>query len=117
MQLGPYAEKLRTILLNNQQVRQDQYPVLGTLILNSDGFPLAGFVDSPVCIRLDQVHGYIMAFAGCEWKIIMSDHWVPNVFESMQHAIGENGEINLITMHDSDIRSWRQLAQDQRGKV
>jgi hypothetical protein len=112
--LGPYSEKLRLIILNDEKVPQDAYPILGTLILDPKGYPFKGFVDNPICKRLGPARAYAMCFAGCEWKIFMSDHWVPKAFESMQHALSEKGDLYLVAMHYSTIPSTRRLAVSLR---
>jgi hypothetical protein len=115
--LGPYSEKLRLTILKDRKVPQDAYPILGTLILNSKGYPFKGFVANPVCKRLGPAWAYGICFANCEWSIVMSDHWVPKAFEDLQHVLSEDGKLHLIAMHHSTIPSLRQLADLlRRGK-
>ena len=108
--LGTYSEKLRLILLKDKFVPQDAYPILGTLILNNEGYIL-NVIDNPICNRIESARGYTMCFGGCEWKIVMSDHWVPPQLEVMQHILNERGELHLITKHHSEIHSAKQLVK------
>jgi hypothetical protein len=111
MQLGPYGERLRKILLEDEQVPQNQYPVLGKLILGPDGYPVRGLVTNPDRIKLGQATAYRMAFALCEWIMIMSDHWVPKPFDEMHKTLAPNGDIYLVTQSYRDVPSVRVLAK------
>ncbi len=112
--LGPYSEKLRKIILDDEHVPQNAYPVLGRLILDNDGRPFRGFVADPLCIRHGQVRRYSICFAGCEWNFFMSDHGVPKPFDDLQHAIAENGELYLIAMHHGTIPAIKQIVERLR---
>lgn len=117
MDLGPYSEKLRSIVLKDEKVRQDAYPIFGRVILDDEGYPFKGFVTDALCIRHGQARRYSMCFAGCEWNIFMSDHGVPKPFEALQHTLSEDGKLHLMATHHSKIPSVRQIAQRmRRGK-
>jgi len=110
VQLGPYSEKLRHILLGDRNVVPDHYPILGTLILDSDGMPFHGCVTQPVPTRYEQATGYTMCFAGCHWRIIISDHWVPKRLDVMKRMLDVDGSLRLMTDHFSGIPFLRRMA-------
>jgi len=112
--LGPYSDKLRLILLKNKFVPQDAYPILGSLILDSKGYPFKGFIDNPITKRCGPAWVYVMCFASCEWNIFMSDQGVPKAFENLQNVLSEDGKLHLIAMDLSTIRSPSQLADSLR---
>jgi len=117
IQLGPYSEKLRDILLNDRPVSQHQYPILGRLVLDNTGMPFHGCITQPVARRLEQSQGYSMCFGGCQWMILMSDHWVPRRLESMKQGLCENGDFHLITAHFSQIGFLRQMSQRMKREA
>ena len=112
--LGPYSEKLREILLDNRRVRQDQYPLLGVLILDSLGNPLNGCVTQPVLTRFGHVRAYAMHFGGCRWTLVMSDHFVPRELQPLQHVVGEDDRLLLVTQHHTEDRFLRMMGQRLR---
>lgn len=111
IRLGPYAEKLRTILLNDQFVPQQHYPVLCSIILDPDGNPFIGYVDNPYGIRIEAVRSYRMAFGGCMWTLVMSDHGVPKKLESLEHVLSESGDLHLLVKSYRSFPSIRQIGR------
>ncbi len=99
MSLGPYAEKVRQILSEDRPVDQTHYPMWGALIVDNAGQLFHGCVTQPATRRFDKVWGYSMHFAGCEWTVVMSDHWVPRDLEPLQHALSKDGRLVLGTQH------------------
>ncbi len=95
VQLGPYAEKLRAILIKGEYVPPDHYPVLVKLILDTNGMPATGSVANPVHLKNERFHLYFMLFMGCEWLVFMSDHGVPKPFDDLKEYFQE-GQLHLI---------------------
>lgn len=115
MKLGPYAEKLRSILLENKSVRQNHYPLMGTLILDDVGTPFHGLVSQPTMRRFEHSRAYSMHFCGCAWTLVMSDHWVPRKSDAFQQAVRESGKLLLRTRHHAQDPFLRMMSQRLRA--
>jgi len=115
MSLGPYAEKLRLILFEDRAVDQTHYIMWGNLIVDDTGQLFHGLVTQPATRRFDKVQGYSMHFAGCEWTVVMSDHWVPRHLEPLQRALSEDGRLLLGTQHFKQNPILRQMSQRRKA--
>ena len=109
VKLGPYSEKLRNILINNEPVKQNEYPLIARLLLNDDGTPFTG-VTQPYTQQFDLSQGYVMCFGGCEWTIIMSDQ-LPKRLQPLGQLIRENGDLHLCTAHVSQNPFLRKMGK------
>ena len=114
VEFGPFAEKLRTILLENRRVPQSKYPLMGILILDDAGKPFHGCVTQPFKNRSDGLQEYAMQFGGCEWTLILSDEPLPKDIDLLQHVVGENGTIYLVTQHHSANRFLSMMGRRMR---
>lgn len=92
---GPYSERLRSILHANQYVPPEHYPVLGQLILSDNGYPWQGCVTQLSALRFDSVHSYSMCFAGCQWSLVLSDHYLPKKLMPLRRTLTREGSIIL----------------------
>ena len=73
--LGPYAEKLRAMLLSNNPGPVAHYPILGRLMLRGARVYSAGPVGvAPLRGRHENSRKYILCYCGIEWMVILTDH-------------------------------------------
>jgi len=114
--LGPYAEKLRLILFEDKPVDQTHYIMWGDLIVDDAGRLFHGLVTQPSERRIDNVRAYSMHFAGCEWTVVMSDHWVPRKLEPRQHVLSKYpGLLSLGTQHFKQNPILRQMSRRRKA--
>ena len=71
--LGPYAEKLRIAILNDDPGEPGEYPFIGQVIVNDQQRVEHRLVSGPYRSRVDHFHVYYLCYAGCEWSFIVTD--------------------------------------------
>ena len=71
--LGPYAERIRRILLSESPLDADAYPILCTILVYPDTREVASsLIASPFRMRLDGAKGYFFVFGGCAWIFLVA---------------------------------------------
>jgi hypothetical protein len=114
VRLGPYAEKLRRIVLNNRRIPKGHYPFFATLVLDERGSPFFGRVSSPEVNRVAQAHSYCMIFGGFEWRALITDHWaIPGVRGSHRFFM-EDGGVRIVAKQYSNIAPLRMAIESIR---
>ena len=109
MHLGSYGEKLRRIVLDGDRVSEQQYLLVAKLILGEGGLPLSGYVDTPLLVRHDHIWRYRMAFACCEWHVIMCDHPLPQSLHRLAPSVMEDGDIHLIAVPSHELPALKHV--------
>ncbi len=98
--LGPYEDKLRKILFNDDSVPQDHYPIFGYVLTEDDG-RIHHEVGAPLTSQHDGSRCYVSRYAGCDWTIIITDHPSRNQMD-LSEALLTDGTITLRAMHFSE---------------
>jgi len=71
--LGPYEEKLRQHLYNDDPGNDHFCPFYGIVIVNPDTTVCYDIVTGPYQSRFEHSHVYYMCYAGCEWTFIVTE--------------------------------------------
>ena len=103
--LGPYEEKLRVSLLNEDPGSPADYPCFITAVLLRGRFE-ASWIIPPEHIRVHGVHCYRMVISG-----ILYTFWVTNkplVIDASQIAINEQGNFLMTVEHLEKIEFLRE---------
>ncbi|GAG88907.1 unnamed protein product [marine sediment metagenome] len=104
--LGPYAERIRNMLLNEKAGSVGSLPVLGCLLLNDDNSIMDKLITEPGVAHCDGSHFYAVSYAGCEWLFLMTETPTRKQQELIDaFGIQEDGSIRLMTSHYKRSRS------------
>ena len=111
--LGPYEDKLRKMLLNKDPGPATRYPIWGRVLLFGDGDRrvIRGLVGTPLMRKVRGNHVYIVYYAGCEWWFTVTDHPTREFKENDPNLLQRNGTILLRVVDGFQsiaCQSWRQ---------
>ena len=89
-----YFEKIRTMLLNQEAGPQENFPVVGVLLVDENR-NITHFASEPLVFKMGQSRIYGTPYAGCEWWVLMTDHISPSQ-KDFCLGLKENGDMLLI---------------------
>lgn len=104
--LGPYEEKIRLHLLNEDPGCATDYPCLITAVLFQGSFE-TGWIIPPTLVKVNGVHCYQVVISG-----ILFTFWVtkkPLAIDAKLVAINEKGNFLLAVEHIENIEFLREL--------
>ena len=111
--LGPYAYKIRAMLLDVDAGPENCLPVMGCLLLDDEWKIIDRIVSVPGVARFDQSHFYAMCYAGCEWLFVMTETPTRKQSKALSaFGIKQNGTMRLMTSHYKKTRSWDKLVRE-----
>ena len=109
--LGPYAEKLRKVVLTEEPGDEEEYPFWGQVIVNDFQMPEYGIVSCPYRSRLEKSHVYYLCYAGCEWVFIVTDHQGRGFGHT---TIQRDGRMALLPVPIRDMNTVKLFMRDRR---
>jgi len=113
--LGTYAKRIQTMLLDEEPGAAGCFPVFGCLLLNKDNSIMDKLITEPGVARCDGSHFYAVSYAGCEWLFLMTETPTRKQQELIDaFGIQEDGSIRLMTSHYKHSRSWDKLVREIR---
>jgi len=71
--LGPYVEKLRKMVLLGDPGPEEAYPIYGSVIVLDNGEVIYDLVTGPSRSRLWEFTAYFLCYAGCEGYFIVTE--------------------------------------------
>ena len=89
--LGPHAEKIAQLLLNGIPGREDEYPIVGQLLIHDNAI-LHGLISPPYRYKYKGIHLYLITYGGCEWYFPISKN---NLAEFKALQLKSNGSLIL----------------------
>lgn len=111
--LGPYEAKIRSMLLRSDPGPDDQFPILGFVLIHDDGSVVHPLVSEPCPSRFENSHVYYMSYAGCEWVFVVTDH--ANKKEAkLSRAIAKDGTVFLPYVRLQDSNTFKNYARNRR---
>ncbi len=113
VRLGPYAAKLRKLLLYGDPGPGDRYPFFGQVVLDEKRQVIHDFVSGPYKSKLDSFTVYYLCYAGCEWSFIVTDH---DFGKYRGWSIQENGSLFLVAKSIHKLNTLN-LFQEQRSGI
>jgi hypothetical protein len=72
--IGPYENKLRVMLLDGNPGREDEYPIIGKILLEQSGEIRYDLILEPTTGMVDLSKVVTFFYAGCEWLYFVTDH-------------------------------------------
>jgi hypothetical protein len=99
--LGPHEEKLRNMLLSAAPGSENEYRILGIVLL----FPGSREIFDEVIItphfsRIGGLNTYLFLFGGCAWSYVISKHTPPPV---VHHALSQSGTMGLAAVEFTSL--------------
>lgn len=94
--LGPYEEKLRRMLLCGTAGPEDHYPIFATVLVSENNEVRYGLVTKPQVSRLDAARAYYLCYAGCDWYFVLSDHPHGDMLQVLSATPKKDGTMKLL---------------------
>jgi hypothetical protein len=112
--LGPYEEKIRQMLLTQHAGPADHYVMFGLLLMKDHRRVCYGVVSKPQQSRYGYSHAYYACYAGVEWNFIVTDHPGAEEKDLMRAALRLDGSMPLLPI-PLDQSGTARIFSMQRG--
>jgi hypothetical protein len=111
--LGPYAERMRHILLSGDPGPLENFPVFGRVLVGDGDEVVQGLVTTPLVVKWEHSHVYTMCYAGCEWFLVVTDHPTSKIAD-LARKFCRPEALTLFVSHYLDARSSNFLFSEVR---
>ena len=111
--LGPYAESIRQMLLSGTPGPEDFIPIFGFLLVDDADNVEHGLVAPPMEGRIDHSWVYAACYAGCEWLFLITKR-ASGRQRVFVKGLRESGQMGLIKTHYLETASMKYFVDSLR---
>ncbi len=115
--LGPYEEKIRQMLLCGNAGPEHHYPIFGQVLIGDTHTVVYGVVGKPQQSRWEHKRAYYASYAGVEWCLIISEDAVnPKLSPILAHVPKATGEMVLLQTPVEQSSTVKIFSEQYRGR-
>ncbi len=113
--LGPYAEKIRKMLLAGNGGDEMAFPIFGQVLVRENKTIAYDWVTQPMRGgRFWHAQPYRMCYAGCEWYYFITDHPEPQLASLVRRAYKGDGFMLIAGSHH-ETHSFREIVREYQA--